>query len=472
MNGLSRFGNYKTAFTVIALLGVGLRLLLWWVNPAGNAFDNHFEPIYWIMEKGSIPPKYALWESYQPPVFYVVSALIGKAALGIGLPHSSLPKMLQFIPCLYGMLTLGVIYLILKGLPLSDMARLFAFAAVCFLPRHIYTCVMHSNDTLSNLLVALTAYMMLEAYRRGFGYRYAAMSGLCSVLAVFTKYTSLVVFPMALGIIAPMLLRKTTVPAKRRVSAVLLMLVLPLMFFSAYLYANSVDYNTPLPLNDDSILARGGANPQTVTKANFTDFRLCEAIRMPILYPGKMDSFWTLVYSGMWFDVEPKFLFLIDGNIDFWGDYYDWLRGERCYPPAIAMTRAESLTGSALIAMGLVPLMLVSIGFFRMFRAGNMFRCEAPGGASAGMQIFPLLLVFNTTGVVFLTMRVPVYSSMKALYFMNSLPAFSVSLGLGFMLFEKHGAMRMVLTALLILLSGLVTLHILHIARFSLMRSG
>ena len=78
-------------------VGAGLRLLLCWVNPPGNAFDNHYEPILMIIKTGVIPAKDAWYQCYHPPVFYISSALIGGTAEAAGM---TLPAMVKLL-CLF-----------------------------------------------------------------------------------------------------------------------------------------------------------------------------------------------------------------------------------------------------------------------------------------------------------------------------------------------------------------------------------
>jgi hypothetical protein len=42
-------------FLFLFCAGATLRILLCWVNPPQNAFDNHYEPIFLIMQTGAIP---------------------------------------------------------------------------------------------------------------------------------------------------------------------------------------------------------------------------------------------------------------------------------------------------------------------------------------------------------------------------------------------------------------------------------
>jgi len=80
--------------------------LLWWANPPSNSFDDHFEPIVMIMQTGATPAKDACRQCYHPPVFYWISAIVGSVAAGMGCGGESLLKLLQFLSCLYGVLTL------------------------------------------------------------------------------------------------------------------------------------------------------------------------------------------------------------------------------------------------------------------------------------------------------------------------------------------------------------------------------
>jgi hypothetical protein len=79
------------------------------------------------------------------------------------------------------------------------------------------------------------------------------------------------------------------------------------------------------------------------------------------------------------------------------------------------------------------------------------------------MSIFPVLLIGNTVGIIALALRLPVFSAMKASYFLNSLPAFAVFLSLGLMSYEKNKRLKWIIVTLFGVIFALVSLHILHI---------
>lgn len=466
---------FKILTGLLFTAAAGLRVLLWWANPPLNAFDNHFEPIFWIMKYGHIAPKDALWQSYQPPVFYVISALIGRLAQDMGVAVEHGLKILQFMPCLYDLLTVGVVYLILKKMPLSAFSRLLAFGFVCFLPRHIYMSAMHTNDTLSALFVALCVYLMLTALERKFPVVVTVPLSISITVALFTKYTAFVVIPMALFILTPVFLCQIILPRKKLIDTCLLLIFVPLVFLGSYCYSNFKDYHHPLPWNN-AILAPANTQPKAESKLRFTDFKPWQTIKTPILTPRNISSFWTLIHSRMWFDVEPKFLYFQDPELvsketaeeSWWPKYYQWLRGEKPFPYPIQLPPLVRFTGSALIALGLVPLLFIGIGICRSIFGTFSMRNKMYSEKVIKGQLLLVLLLFNTAGVIALALKSPVFSSVKAAYFLGSTPAFSVFLGLGVMACEKHRLVRWILSFAFGGLFVLVALHIVHIASFAL----
>ncbi|MGO9139742.1 MAG: glycosyltransferase family 39 protein [Syntrophales bacterium] len=455
--------NSKSLAVLFFLFAVILRVLLWWVNPPGNAFDNHFEPILLIMKFGAIPAKNACWQCYHPPVFYLVSAMVGNIAVKMGVKFPQILKLLQFIPCLYGILTVGMIYLILSKLPLSDFSRLIAFGTVCFLPRHVYMSAMNSNDTISYLFVALSIYLLLIAIERKLSLLILLTASIVISITLFTKYTSYVLLPVIVISFVLLFYNGLVVPRKKVAASLILILIVPVTVLTLYWISNIKNYGSPLPWNvkqlDPSL-----TQPRDDGRLDFMSFKPWKSINAPIIVPGKMHSFWTLVYSGMWFDNEPKFLDYLDSNQVWWSNYYGWLRGERGFPgdnPSIS--HLTKLSGAGLIALGLFPLMLSIYGFYNCFRGNWKTSTNAKGMEVARMSIFPTLLLTNAAGIIALALRLPVYSTAKASYFLNSLPAFAVFLGLGLMPCEKNKKIKLTVVIVFGVLFALVSLHILHI---------
>jgi hypothetical protein len=456
--------NYKVLTLLAFMVAVVLRVLLWWANPATNAFDDHFEPILLIMRSGKIPAKDACWQCYHPPVFYLISAAIGRVAVAFRADFSQLLKVLQFIPCLYGILTVGVVHLILRKLPLTEFSRFLAFGVVCVLPRHVYMSAMHSNDTISYLFVALSIYLLLIAMGKGLSPWILLATSAVVAMTIFTKYTAFALLPAILVVFVQLFHGRLLASRRRVVVSAMMVLLVPLVLLGAYLRSNTTRYGTPLPWNVDQ-LDPSKTQPRDDEPMNYFSFKPWETVAGPIIAPGKMHSFWTLLYTGLWFDNEPRFLLHMDSNRPWWKHYYAWLRGEEPYPgdnPSVS--RLTGFSGAGLVALGLVPLLLVVVGFVVCCR--RMWSAWRGVGGLAGveMSIFPALFAFNAAGIVLLTVRLPVFSAAKASYILISLPAFAVFLSLGLMSCENRKRMRWTAMGALGLLFALSCVHIVHIA--------
>jgi 4-amino-4-deoxy-L-arabinose transferase-like glycosyltransferase len=456
--------DYKKLAFIFFVFGIFLRELLFIANPPLNAFDNHFEPIFLIMKYGSIPAKDACWQCYQPPVFYWISAMIGKLILKMGASKALLLKLLQFIPCLYGIMTLGIIYLILQKIKLSEFPKLFAFGTICFLPRHIYMSAMNSNDTMSYLFVAISIYLLLIAIERKFSPVSLMVLSLGATIALYIKYTSFVVLPIMVIVFLLALFEWPSANKKKYIIMFTAALLIPLSFLSTSIFYNIKDYGTPLAWNL-KIKDPNAMQPRDTGGISYYSFKPWESIKDPILVPGKLNSFWTLIYSRMWFDTEPKFIYLMDSNKSYWKHYYGWLRGEEEFPRGKpAMSELTALQGSALITLGLFPLFFIILGIYRFFTGSEKSLTNSNWMDSTKMSIFPALLLFNTMGIIAITYRLPVYSAIKASYFLNSLPAFAVFMGIGLMSIENRYIYKQITVIIFTILFLLVSLHIIHIS--------
>ena len=457
----------RNAYNYLALsffiLGAVLRILLCLRNPPENAFDDHFEPIFMIMKTGHIPAKDACWQCYHPPVFYWISAMVGNLAKTAGLPFQEIVKILQFIPCCYGILTLPILFLILRKVPLSSFSRTIAFGTACFLPRHIYMSAINSNDTISYLLVAISLYLFLLAIERRLPHALVIVTSVIVTVTLFTKYTTYVLIPVLVVAYAAILLARKPVPRRHALLSLGLALAIPIVALSTYFSSNMKHYHRPLPWNV-SELDPAVSQPRDPQKMNFITFKPWESVTEPILSPGHMHSFWTLIYNGMWFDNQPLFLYYPNPNPQWWGRYYGWLRGETRYPgPNPSMSTRTRLVGSGLELLGLLPLLLMANGMYVLIKQSWSHWRTSQGLELAKLSLFPALFFGNAAGIVALALRLPVYSAAKASYFLNSMPAFAVFLGFGIVPWEKNKKLAAIATVAFVILFIFCSIHILNI---------
>jgi hypothetical protein len=445
-------------------LAVILRLLLCSQNPPTNSFDDHYEPVSLIMKTGEIPRKDACFECYNPPVFYSIAAVTANALRSLGLSVDTVQKALQFQNCFYNILTLLIVYMILKKFSnLTEFSRLFAFGTVCFLPRHIYMAAMFSNDNLGYLGVAVCTYLMLVTLeRREPWWLFAVLLGMAASLTVFVKYTGFVVLPMIAIAYLTLAARKAEERRSRPFAMMFIALLPPLFLLGSYMVTNYKDYGDLLPWNE-KFLDTSKIQPRDDEQLNFFSFTPWQYIREPVQVPGQLHSFWTLIYTNAWFDTEPKFLHYTDWDKGWWSQYWTWRRGESTFPAAqIPLSTLTRTFAVGLLTFGLIPLFLLlagMIGSIHKFSTGtdNCVTIE---------KCLPLLILLagNAALVIWLTLKAPVFSSMKASYLLGSLPAFGVFIAQGAQLFEGRCWWRYIISFALIMLVLFTSLHVMRIA--------
>lgn len=455
-------GFQKKAAITFFVVSAALRILLCWANPTWNSFDNHYEPIFLIMENHSIPDVGDCWQCYHPPVFYWTSAQAGRTAVNMGMSLPAIRKMMQMLCCFYGILSVGLVYLILGKLPLSGFSRLLAFGTVCFLPRHIYMSAMNSNDTMSYMFAALFIYIMLEAMERKMKTPLLLAASAVLSLAMFTKYTAYALLPAVSVLFALMWLKRIPVPRRQVLVSALIVLLIPAILLGIHLGNNMKRYGKPLPSNA-ALMDPTHTYPHDERRYDFITFKPWESVGVPIISPGRMHSFWTLVYTGMWFDNEPKFLLFTDANEKWWFNYFGWLNGANGYPedasPISATTR---FAAGSMIILGLFPLFLAVAGMAAY--AGGLKRSwiDAP---EEGLKIvmFTVLLLSNIAVMISLVIGFPIYSSMKASYLLVSTPALALFLAMGIAAFEKNRTFKKGAAALFSLIFALSAFQTLRI---------
>jgi hypothetical protein len=446
-------------------LGAAARLALCWVNPPVNAFDDHFEPVLLILKTGTFPAKDACFQCYHPPVFYGTSAAVACLALQAGAEWSELPKVLQLLCCLYGILTVGICYLILKRFSFSDFARLLAFGTVCFLPRHIYMSAMLCNDTLAYLLVALSIYLAFRAVEKNFSIFSLAMLSVALTLAIFTKYTNFALIPMVLVPFLVALWKPTAFTRKKILAAGVGTFALPLLLLGAHLVSNQSHYHSPLPWNL-SMYDPTAHSPHDPAGISFFSFKPWEDLRTPYLAPGKLHSFWTMLYSGMWFDTEPCFQRFLDSNRTWWSHYFAWYRGEETFPgPNTAVSTLTLLEAQGMIVLGVFPTALGLMGLYYCITGKWQGLVNTDPKVALLMNAFPVLLAANVAGVIGLTLRLPVYNSIKPSYLLSSMPAMMIFLAVGLGSLEKNVLAK---RAACLAFSALFSLVVLHIGQIVL----
>ncbi|MBM4464670.1 MAG: hypothetical protein FJ014_03735 [Chloroflexi bacterium] len=151
------------------------------------------------------PPEMSIeplrYEFHQPPLYYVLAAVVYKLFDGSLLP-------LRLLSVLPGCCLLWVAYHIVKEIfPSDETLALGTAAFVAFVPMHVAMTAAVNNDTLAELILALILWMLVRYVKTSppglggiEGGRFVGL-GVLIGLGLLTKITTLVAVPVALAVI-------------------------------------------------------------------------------------------------------------------------------------------------------------------------------------------------------------------------------------------------------------------------------
>lgn len=374
---------------------------------AGFGFDlgNHLAYVDFVRREHALPLATEGWSTYHPPLFYVVSALLA-SGFSAWLPAVDPWSALRVLPFLSGLVLVGVAWGLARLLARDDtrtsaLAALFAAAA----PVNLYMAVYPSNEAPHAALLALALLLTVRAMlaqRASQGV--VAAAGALFGLALLTKFTSLVVVPVAMFFVACKL-RLLEHASLRRIATQILGFSVALLTVCGTWYARNVVYfGRPIVGNWDLPGSAAGwwQQPGFHTTAYYTHFG--RALARP-LYAG-FGSFWDALYSTFWTD--------------------GFLGGRAGVILQNAAFDYELMAAVALLA--LPATVLVGVGAFRAL--ADALR-DGDGHRRAALS-FLLTAVFAVAfAMVYVTLELPFATQARAPYGLALVPPLALFFALG-----------------------------------------
>ena len=186
--------------------------------------DGHQQYIDYILTNKALPLADEGWQMYQPPLFYLLSALI-IGPFGWAASTDSAVLALRAVSALTGIVHLVLIFLCLRLVFHNQPRRQIVGLLIAgFLPANL--CLSHhvTNENLAALFVTAALYFSLRLLRaeKASG-RLAVAAGACMGLALLTKFSAVLAVPFI--VLALAWRRGTTSSARDAVSSVSLALV-------------------------------------------------------------------------------------------------------------------------------------------------------------------------------------------------------------------------------------------------------
>lgn len=386
--------KYDNYIKPLFLAGCLLRLMLFISTDYNTAYDDHKEPIRYILEHKAIPPAESSWEAFQPPLYYIISAIVFSVTDPV---TGSGWKFVQMISFFAGILTLYFCYRITQqAFPKDSIIQVYSLGFLVFLPRHIYMSAMLTNDSLLYFVMALAIYSLIRCMESQFAPKRLLTLILSCGLCGLTKASGLAILPIVTISSGIALIKNKRLSQPVKAAIIISVFALSAAISSVKYIDSFRRYGNPFVYNIHFFDNGFGLPPGSLDKISFSSFRIAELIKKPVIDKSHLDSFFTELYARMWFDYEGVF---IDTQ-----NPHAWRPGQ----PIVIL----ALLPSIILVYGLgVAIKNIPRGdYYFLF---VMLFC-------AGLSI-PLLMTFIE----------PNFSVMKAAFMLIGIPALGALFGLG-----------------------------------------
>jgi hypothetical protein len=381
----------------------------------GFDFLQHIQYIRYVHQYAAIPLASEGWQMFQAPLYYVLSALLAVPLLALVSPQEML-RWLRVIPMACGALQVVLCHRAGRAVfPERPGLQVTAAAVGGLLPMNLYVSQSLGNEPLAALTSSLALVWSLEAVAQpALAARPRRQLALGAILGIglLSKVTGLLlVAPVLLAVAAA--LRRSGAPVRAIGGAIGRTCALALLVSGGYYGWVWLRLGRPFIGGWDP--ARGIAwwqDPGYRTVDQYLSFG--ESLSYPI-YAGYR-SVWDGLHASLWLDG------MLSGRIG--GVLPPW--------------HMEALLAGAWL--GLVPLALILLGVARA--AGRLRR-----GAGDGIVLAAGTVGLYYAALIWLSLQVPIYSTLKASYTLGLLPCYGVLAAAGFGVVPRRAWLRVPLAA-------------------------
>jgi 4-amino-4-deoxy-L-arabinose transferase-like glycosyltransferase len=305
---MSKENSNKYLLIALICLGGILRLTVFWVSPANNAYDDHLEVVSIYAEDFNRPAPFQCWECYQPPLYYYTGATVYKITKLLGGSQAVCWKMVQAINPLLSIFLLLITYKILMLFKLQKLSVAITLSFIIVLPRDIFTSAMLGNDYMLVFFAVLAFYLFLEtvtALNKGKRFlRWLCALVLAVILGSLTKQHGLLLllFP---GIIFLLLFRKAQRKKLYWAIPILILGVLLSLSEEAWKYNQTGKF---LVSNQHYFDYAKNQFPGSLEKVEFFTFRIFKLYQNPFISDYTSASFFTELFARTFYDYEWRFI--------------------------------------------------------------------------------------------------------------------------------------------------------------------
>ena len=351
-------------------------------------WQGHVDYIQHIATHWKIPIATDGWEMFQPPLYYLISAVILKTSGG------SL-KAVQIFTTLTGLGNLLFSWFLLcQVFPTQTRKRNLGFSIIAMLPMGFYMNSMVSNEIFSGSVISgtivLSTYLL---FKKGLtSHKASILIGLASGLGLLSKYTALFVL-LSLLLLLGLRFITRQITWKRIVTV-----ICTVSLTCGWLYGrNIVRFGDPFIGNWDE--ASGFHYEQSPGYRNVQFYTQFGSVFYHLPVRSRWVSFWDGKYGSMWTDTHGTFLNLSNPTTQLLGSLSLWL--------------------------ALLPTLAIVFGFGYAIKFLILHEWNHPYFVMVTTSVLTIL------SLVSFTMEIPTYSTIKAFFFLSMIPIIGVFAALG-----------------------------------------
>lgn len=390
---------------VLLALGIALRIAVFWVLDPLNNDTGHLDVIKFIVEHRALPAATASFESYQPPLYYLLAAPFYAASGSV--------KWVQVLSLALSIVTLLVLYRLLyvDKLLVDPRSRLYAFLMACFLPQFVLFGLYVSNDTLAIFLGAVIVLQVVRFVARPTIWQVVLLALLVS-LGLLTKATFLAFLPV-LFVLAAFVLVRCGYSAQKTLGAALALALLAGGLGSWRFVQSYREVGNPFVSNLDSghpwMIAQQRSYRGTIS---FFDVDLLKLVASPSVSPKTEGAYPLLLYGTFWYQHIPESNFVVSRSAPF---YY---------------------LGSVIYVLALVPSFAFLFGLFLLARrlprfvtTCDLWRQEDQRSLAGYVSV--LFLLGNLALIVAVALKYHVWTLMQGRLLFPSFCGLLIPFGVG-----------------------------------------
>jgi hypothetical protein len=374
---------------LLALWATGIRINNAIQYPLHFGFDApaNWDYIAGLLTSWKLPNPGEGWSTAHPPLFYYLSALVGRALGGAGV--QAITVVLRLLSSAIGLAGIALAVSWVRHCEPENRPRItIAAALLLFSPVHLYMSAMLGEEILSSTLISAVLVGVAFDLQRPQDRRLSlmAIAGLGSLagLAFLTKLTGLLVVAavgLAYGVDG---LRRRDLASI--VPRALVFGGLAIVIGGWPYVHNRIEYGFFYPQNLMVHELMFTMPPGERSVGDYLNFPLSTFEDPQVLAPGLLHSVWGTTYTTLWYDGHRVMLPRNDAIV----------------------TRV----GSMLLLLGVLPTVAFFVGAVRGFRRA----LRKPGGPDT---LFVSLILLTLAGYVMFTWQNPWYATVKASYMLG-----------------------------------------------------